>query len=137
MYPFINYFVKHSKGKLLECLAISRRLFSVSSLKKNDLNIAKENYYDFSNDFPNDFKDEFCTHFVIKSNFISDTEELNLLDEIEPAMKRMRYEFDHWDNVNFFLLSVAIILSNFPLVNLIIFLFLIIFFFFVVGYSWI
>ncbi|XP_073947910.1 alpha-ketoglutarate-dependent dioxygenase alkB homolog 7, mitochondrial isoform X2 [Choristoneura fumiferana] len=30
--------------------------------------------------------------------FISEEEETALLAELEPVLKRMRYEFDHWDN---------------------------------------
>ena len=35
----------------------------------------------------------------IKEDFISETEEESLLREVEPIMKKKRYEFDHWDNV--------------------------------------
>lgn len=34
-------------------------------------------------------------------NFITEEEEASLLGEVEPQLKRMRYEFDHWDNVSF------------------------------------
>lgn len=33
-------------------------------------------------------------------DFISESEEKSLLNEIEPYMKQLRYEFDHWDNVS-------------------------------------
>lgn len=33
-------------------------------------------------------------------DFVSEAEEAALLDELEPYLKRMRYEFDHWDNVS-------------------------------------
>lgn len=36
----------------------------------------------------------------IHNDFISEAEENSLLNEIEPYMKRLRYEFDHWDNVS-------------------------------------
>jgi len=36
---------------------------------------------------------------VVYSDFISESEEQELLKEIEPYMKRLRYERDHWDNV--------------------------------------
>lgn len=32
--------------------------------------------------------------------FISEQEETSLLAELEPVLKKMRYEFDHWDNVS-------------------------------------
>ncbi|KAJ2937912.1 hypothetical protein O0L34_g14185 [Tuta absoluta] len=31
-------------------------------------------------------------------DFITEEEEASLLAELEPVLKRMRYEFDHWDN---------------------------------------
>ncbi|KAK7099817.1 alpha-ketoglutarate-dependent dioxygenase alkB homolog 7, mitochondrial-like isoform X2 [Littorina saxatilis] len=35
---------------------------------------------------------------LVCSDFLSETEEESLLGEVEPYMKRLRYEFDHWDN---------------------------------------
>ena len=35
----------------------------------------------------------------IKEDFLSIAEENNLFLEIEPTLKKRRYEFDHWDNV--------------------------------------
>ncbi|XP_075158333.1 alpha-ketoglutarate-dependent dioxygenase alkB homolog 7, mitochondrial isoform X2 [Haematobia irritans] len=34
----------------------------------------------------------------VLSDFITKEEETKLLEEIEPYMKRLRYEFDHWDD---------------------------------------
>lgn len=33
-------------------------------------------------------------------DFITEREEVALLNELEPQLRRMRYEFDHWDNVS-------------------------------------
>lgn len=35
---------------------------------------------------------------TVLEDFISEEEEQTLLQEIEPYLKRMRYEFDHWDD---------------------------------------
>jgi len=35
---------------------------------------------------------------TVKDEFITEQEEKSLLEEITPYMKRLRYEFDHWDN---------------------------------------
>lgn len=32
-------------------------------------------------------------------DFVTESEEAAMLAEVEPQLKRMRYEFDHWDNV--------------------------------------
>jgi alkylated DNA repair protein alkB family protein 7 len=37
--------------------------------------------------------------FLVVEDFISETEEASLLGEIEPYLKRLRYEKDHWDDV--------------------------------------
>lgn len=46
-----------------------------------------------------------CT---IEPNFLKLNEEQNLLKEIEPHMKRLRYEKNHWDDVglDFFCLEL-------------------------------
>jgi len=36
----------------------------------------------------------------VRPQFISQDEERALLDELEPGLKRKRYEFDHWDDVS-------------------------------------
>lgn len=38
-------------------------------------------------------------HMRVLPDFVSEEEETALLAEVEPQLKRMRYEFDHWDNV--------------------------------------
>ena len=38
---------------------------------------------------------------IVKEDFLSESDETNLLNEVQPYMKRLRYEFDHWDNVIF------------------------------------
>ncbi|GLV44249.1 uncharacterized protein CBL_12455 [Carabus blaptoides fortunei] len=35
---------------------------------------------------------------TVQENFLSEEEEQNLFAEIEPYLKRLRYEFDHWDD---------------------------------------
>jgi len=38
----------------------------------------------------------------VLENFLTTDEEEEFLKEIEPYLKRMRYEFDHWDDVSDF-----------------------------------
>lgn len=40
-----------------------------------------------------------CSSFRIFKNFISEAEEETLFNEVERHLKRAKYEFDHWDNV--------------------------------------
>ncbi|XP_012216995.1 alpha-ketoglutarate-dependent dioxygenase alkB homolog 7, mitochondrial [Linepithema humile] len=46
----------------------------------------------------NDWKLELHNTMKVYPNFISETEEDSLVQEIDPYMKRLRYEYSHWDN---------------------------------------
>lgn len=37
---------------------------------------------------------------TIHNDFISEAEEQSLIDEVEPYMSNLKYEFDHWDDVS-------------------------------------
>ncbi|KAI5097827.1 alpha-ketoglutarate-dependent dioxygenase alkB-like 7, mitochondrial [Silurus meridionalis] len=39
-----------------------------------------------------------CGHVRVLQNFISEEEEEAFLKELEPGLRRKRYEFDHWDD---------------------------------------
>ena len=43
------------------------------------------------------FKESFCKSFLIYEDFISEAEEENLCREVDPHLKRLVYEKDHWD----------------------------------------
>lgn len=51
--------------------------------------------------------DEHCSgsDVIICQNFVNENEEQNLLLEIESAIKRLRYQSDHWDDVSFNILD--------------------------------
>lgn len=53
---------------------------------------------EFEGNWPNDVKKKFLEDFKVIENFISAEEETSLLTEIEPYLKRLRYERDHWDD---------------------------------------
>ncbi|KAH8419562.1 hypothetical protein KR222_006118 [Zaprionus bogoriensis] len=50
---------------------------------------------------------DFEQHMRIIPDFISEAEEQQLHEEIEPYMSRLRYEFDHWDDVSTIYSSMA------------------------------
>ena len=37
---------------------------------------------------------------IVKTDFLTENEEESLISEVNKYMKRLRYEFDHWDNVS-------------------------------------
>lgn len=43
---------------------------------------------------------ELAPSLLVQEDFISEEEEQELLDEVEPYLKRLRYEYDHWDDVS-------------------------------------
>ncbi len=45
-------------------------------------------------------KETVLKDMLIYNDFISPEEEESLLNEVEPYMKRLRYEYDHWDDVS-------------------------------------
>lgn len=53
----------------------------------------------FFGKWPEGEQQDFQQHMRIITDFISEEEERQLHEEIEPYMSRLRYEFDHWDDV--------------------------------------
>lgn len=53
------------------------------------------------NNIENDknWKQELLKTMKIYPDFINKDEEESLFQEVEPYMKKLRYEFDHWDDV--------------------------------------
>lgn len=62
--------------------------------------------YRFHSNYDNQLKILFLKNFFIYPKFIDEHEELGLIDEITPKMRRMRYEYDHWDNVSTFIFKL-------------------------------
>ncbi|CAH0548885.1 unnamed protein product [Brassicogethes aeneus] len=75
------------------------RCFCQKKLEKPVLNCP--NYIQLSEDFNSEnveLVDKLVTDMTIYEDFLSDTEEKSILEEIEPYMNKLRYEFDHWDD---------------------------------------
>lgn len=53
---------------------------------------------DFSSKWPDNVKRDFIKDMQIIEDFVTPEEEESILKEIEPYLKRMRYERDHWDD---------------------------------------
>ncbi|XP_023334732.1 alpha-ketoglutarate-dependent dioxygenase alkB homolog 7, mitochondrial [Eurytemora carolleeae] len=68
------------------------------SLKFSFKSYTTQQGFIFSKSFPDSLKQEFESSFLIYENFVSLTEEENLMAEFEPHLKRHLYEKDHWDN---------------------------------------
>lgn len=55
---------------------------------------------DFKGEWPVQELKYFKNDMKLLPDFISELEETQLFEEVEPYMKRLRYEYDHWDDVN-------------------------------------
>ncbi|EDW94207.1 alpha-ketoglutarate-dependent dioxygenase alkB homolog 7, mitochondrial [Drosophila yakuba] len=62
------------------------------------INARKYNLTAYFGKWPETEQKEFRQHMRIIADFISEPEEQQLHEEIEPYMSRLRYEFDHWDD---------------------------------------
>jgi len=49
-----------------------------------------------------------CEGMRVYEEFISEDEETSLLSEIEPYLKRLKYEHDHWDDVSVFSINITV-----------------------------
>lgn len=54
--------------------------------------------FDFVGHWPDEEKEQFLSDMIIKHDFITPQEEEEILKEIDPYLKRLKYEFDHWDD---------------------------------------
>lgn len=72
-------------------------LRSISNITKSDREIPA--WIDASD--PNTLSD-LTDSFIVYNDFISEEEETSLMNELEPYMRRLRYERDHWDDVSLF-----------------------------------
>jgi hypothetical protein len=58
-----------------------------------------EKYMHFSDSY-NGSKNVMVRDMTVIEDFLNEEEERSLHEEVEPYMRRLRYEFDHWDDVS-------------------------------------
>ena len=89
-------FHKHNRPKMI---FLRKNIHENSNpVQTNENN--KDQLYFFHPGFREENKGPFKSSFEITRNFIKDEDETNLMDEVEPHLKRLVYEKDHWDEVN-------------------------------------
>lgn len=99
--------ISYIKSTVNPLISISiRREFSSIDANQNELeknaqtiqtNQPIQTVY-FQNIWPVAEKEEFERDMIIVEDFISEAEEQSLIGEAEKSLKRMRYEYDHWDD---------------------------------------
>lgn len=65
---------------------------------ENDDKFNQISSIEFEGNWPKEVHKKFLNDMVVIDNFISPDDEKSMMDEIEPYLKRMRYERDHWDD---------------------------------------
>ncbi|XP_031630398.1 alpha-ketoglutarate-dependent dioxygenase alkB homolog 7, mitochondrial [Contarinia nasturtii] len=58
----------------------------------------KSQLFVFHHEWPDDVRMELLQDMIVIENFVTEREEQQLCAEAEKSMKRMRYQYDHWDN---------------------------------------
>ncbi|XP_073832378.1 alpha-ketoglutarate-dependent dioxygenase alkB homolog 7, mitochondrial [Musca autumnalis] len=96
-------FLRHNKGlvhnngrHLLSSFMVTDRTFC--SKPKQQLKVNDNNLLEFKGEWTPANKEKFIRDMRVLVDFITEEEEAKLLEEIEPYMKRLRYEYDHWDD---------------------------------------
>ncbi|XP_019875883.1 alpha-ketoglutarate-dependent dioxygenase alkB homolog 7, mitochondrial [Aethina tumida] len=71
-----------------------------SQAKPANIELQTPSYIQLCDDFNKepDLSVLLVNNMTVHHDFISESDEKSILDEIEPYLKRMRYEFDHWDD---------------------------------------
>lgn len=72
-------------------------------IRKHFLNFSSvsynPHYISFSDTLGTEERKILINDMVVIEDFLNEDEEESLLTEVEPYMKRLRYEFAHWDDV--------------------------------------
>lgn len=91
--------VLRSKCDSLHCRWYSSHDVQIDAVTPNSNNIQnKSDFFEFHHEWPADVKSEFHRHMIVIENFVTEPEELALCCEVQKAMRRMRYQYDHWDD---------------------------------------
>ncbi|CAG9861489.1 unnamed protein product [Phyllotreta striolata] len=86
---------------VLKCLRININIRYLSNVQtKQTVSDCMPSYFTLSKGLEanSDLSSSLINNMTVHDDFLSPTEEQTILEEIEPYMKRLRYEFDHWDD---------------------------------------
>ena len=59
-------------------------------------------YIEFCKEYDESAKEPLIRDMLVYEEFLSEEEENSLFQEVEPYMRKLRYEFAHWDDVSSF-----------------------------------
>lgn len=84
----------HSRQLIKKQLLLTR----LAHVKVQNLPETCDKTFDFIGNWPESEKDNLLSDMIIKNDFITQNEEDEIMKEIDPYLKRLKYEFDHWDD---------------------------------------
>ncbi|XP_055716517.1 alpha-ketoglutarate-dependent dioxygenase alkB homolog 7, mitochondrial [Phlebotomus papatasi] len=86
---------------MLRCVSNFRRLLikqGIGTNRRNASSLPTSSFMEFQKEWPEKDLKDFLQDMTVIPNFLSSEEVDKIMQEIEPYLKRMRYEFDHWDD---------------------------------------
>ncbi|XP_076338114.1 alpha-ketoglutarate-dependent dioxygenase alkB homolog 7, mitochondrial [Tachypleus tridentatus] len=83
--------VKTSSDSISSSLSVTRISNGVTNVTNNKLPCYLEGSF-------SEIVATIANNMVVYEDFLNEEEEKNIIDEIEPYMKNLRYEYDHWDD---------------------------------------
>lgn len=100
-----RYLTTKCSSSQLKCNSTSVLLLRRCHSSNAHFNLADQNdaqdknkRFDFHQEWPSDVKNELLQDMILIEDFVTEPEEEKLCEEIQKAMRRMRYQYDHWDN---------------------------------------
>lgn len=94
-----NNSIFRSKCESLNCRWYSSHDVQIDTATANKNIIQnRSDFFEFHHEWPSDIKDKFQRHMIVIENFVTESEEVALCGEVQKAMRRMRYQYDHWDD---------------------------------------
>ena len=90
------FFLQNGRGKWTSACRI-KQFSSITNLEGSNLTAPTPSYL-YASD--SNIEQIMIKDMLIYEDFITKEEEMCILEEVEPYMKRLRYEYAHWDNVS-------------------------------------
>lgn len=96
--------VDNNSGARSKCESLNHRWYSSQDVQidavtaNSNATQRPSDCFEFHHEWPSDVKNEFQRHMIVIENFVTEPEELALCAEVQKAMRRMRYQYDHWDD---------------------------------------
>ncbi|KAE8749101.1 hypothetical protein FOCC_FOCC004270 [Frankliniella occidentalis] len=87
-----------TKKDLINPLIHKTRAFSHECKAGSDKTLSHSYHLNFSKDILPEEREALLKDMIVHNDFLSDVEEKCIIDEIEPIISRLQYEYDHWDN---------------------------------------